>query len=69
MSDGNGATDEWADVTAHFPLGYLFDNVPDWDEFCADVGLNPWLFNEGLALKTDTHGVKISVLRKHGILK
>ena len=50
------------------PLGYLLNHVNDWAVFCMDIGLNPWLLNEGLAMSEDTHDVKIWILRKHGIL-
>lgn len=51
-----------------FPLGYLLEHVNDWDSFCADIGLNPWVLNEGLALSSDTHPVSVAMLKKHGVL-
>ena len=68
MPDDND-NDRWDAVEAELPLGYLLEHVSDWDDFCDEVGLNPWLLNEGRALSTDTHPVRMSVLRKHGILK
>jgi hypothetical protein len=55
-------------IEVELPLGYLLDNCNDWDDFCNDTGLNPWLMNEGIAVSTDTHPVEIGILRKHGIL-
>lgn len=62
-------TDAYDEIKVALPLGYLLYNCPDWDEFCRDVGLNPWLMAEGLASATDTHPVEIRLLRKYGILR
>lgn len=56
------------DLDASLPLGYLLDKCSDWDKFCEETGLNPWLLNEGIADSEDTHHVKIGILRKYGIL-
>lgn len=50
------------------PIGYLLNNVRDWDAFCAETGLNPWVLKEGLAVSEDNYSVSIEVLKKHGIL-
>jgi hypothetical protein len=61
--------DRYDEIEAKLPLGYLFGKCNDWDDFCKDTGLNPWLLNEGIADSRETHPVKIATLRKHGILR
>lgn len=57
------------EIEVALPLGYLLDQCSDWDKFCVETGLNPWVLNEGIASSEDTHYVKIGILRKYGILK
>ena len=59
---------EWSDQKIEIPLGMAFDRCNDWDSFCDDVGLNPWIFNEGLASKDDTESFPLSLLKKYEIL-
>jgi hypothetical protein len=59
--------DKYDEIEVELPLGYLLDKCNDWDDFCEDTGLNPWLLNEGIADSVDTHPVKIGLLRKHGV--
>ncbi len=54
---------------ASLPLGYISDNVGDWDGFCRTVGLNEWCLAEGLANRDELYRVPISVLKKYGIMK
>lgn len=61
--------DKYDEIEVRLPLGYLLDKCDDWDDFCEDTGLNPWLLNEGIADPTDMHPVEIGLLRKHGILR
>lgn len=51
-----------------FTFRYLADHVSDWDEFCAETGLNPWCLSEGLAGSDDTYAAEVGVLKKYGIL-
>ena len=40
----------------------------DWDEFCDDLGLNPWCLNEGLASDDDTITITKEQAVNHGII-
>ena len=60
---------EYDELEAKLPLGYILSACDDWFALCEDCGLNPWLLNEGIAASTDTHPIKISILRKHGVLR
>lgn len=65
----DGEDEKTEDPTASFTFGYLLKNVSDWDKFCDEMGLNPYLLREGLADSEDTCEVPISVLKKYGVLK
>lgn len=54
--------------TIDLPLGWMLEQCRDWDALCADIGLNPWLLNEGLASGEDTHPITIEMAKKHGLL-
>jgi len=60
--------DRIKNVDITLPLHYIFDHCNDWEAFCDEIGLNPWIFNEGLAEKTDTKTIKYEILVKHGVL-
>jgi len=49
------------------PIGWMLDQCNDWDALCDDLGLNPWLLNEGLAMAEDTHPITIGQAKKHGL--
>ena len=56
-------------------LSYIFEQCDDWNKFCEEMGLNPWIFNEGLATETDSANgypdsltITLDQARKHGIL-
>ncbi len=54
---------------AHLPYSYIRDHCYDWDAFCADVGLNPRILDEGLATGNELYIAKITVFQKHNVLK
>lgn len=54
--------------TISLPLGWMKQMCNDWDKLCDDLGLNPWLLNEGLALGEDKHPITISQATRHGLL-
>lgn len=56
------------EVTIDMPLGYLLSSVSNWEEFCDEVGLEPYLLNEGRASENDTWPVSVAVLEKYGVL-
>jgi len=39
-----------------------------WDELCDELGLNPWLLNEGLADGEDTIMIEEEVAKKYGVI-
>lgn len=53
--------------TIQLPLKWMMDNCYNWDELCNELGLNPWMFNEGLAGDDDTHEITIEQARRHGL--
>ncbi len=54
--------------TARFTLGYLKENVSNWDEFCKDAGIDPWCLSEGTS-NAGFVDVDLDVLRKHQIIR
>jgi len=54
--------------TINFTFRYIMDHCNNWDDFCSDAGLNPWLLNEGLAMSSDTYEVPLSLAKLHGII-
>ena len=54
--------------TIELPLGWMLEQCNDWDNLCAELGLNPWLLNEGIADGEDKHPITISQAKKHGLL-
>ena len=55
--------------TISLPLGWMLHQCYDWDKLCDELGLNPWLLNEGRALGEDKHPITIAQAQKHGLLK
>jgi len=51
-----------------FEFGYISDNVCCWDDFCNEVGLNPWLLNEGRAGSSDEYRMTVTVAKKYGLI-
>jgi|TARA_Y100000310_G_scaffold123587_1_gene122338 hypothetical protein len=49
-------------------FGEMLDNCYDWDDLCDELGLNPWLINEGLASSDDEYELDYDVAVKHGIV-
>ena len=54
-------------------LSYIFERCSDWNEFCNEMGLNPWIFNEGLVKEADsanaeTLTITLDQARRHDIL-
>ena len=47
------------------PLGFLADGCDDWNALCNELGLNPWIFNEGLATRDDLQSITLGQCRKH----
>lgn len=54
--------------TIELPLGWMLEQCKDWDNLCVELGLNPWLLNEGRAQGKDTHTITIEQAKKHGLL-
>ena len=53
---------------ATFTIGYLKNSVQDWEGFCHETGLDPWVLAEGKATEHDPYPVAVSILKKYGIL-
>lgn len=46
----------------------MLDKSNNWDDFCTDVGLNPWLLNEGLAEGSEEYTLDLEIAKKHGLV-
>lgn len=56
------------DPEINLSFNFIMNRTDNWYEFCQEVGLNPWILNEGLASGEDVYTAKVSVFKKHGIL-
>lgn len=56
-------------IEIELPLGYMLDRCSDFDALCAELGLNPWLLNEGLANSADTHPITVAQCKRHGVFR
>ena len=54
--------------TINLTFRYILDHCNNWDDFCSDVGLNPWIVVEGLASDSDTYSILLSLAKRHGII-
>ncbi len=56
------------DLVIELPLGFMLEQCNDWDDLCDELGLNPWLLNEGIADSNETHPITINQAKRHGLL-
>lgn len=59
---------KYDDAMIELPLGWMLEQCNDWDNLCDDIGINPWLLNEGIAEGKDMYPLTIAQAKKHGLL-
>lgn len=54
--------------TIDYPFSVMLEFSNNWDDLCDELGLNPYLLNEGIADESDKHPVPLSIAKKYGLL-
>jgi hypothetical protein len=51
-----------------FTVGYLYNHVSDWHDFCTETELNPKCLTDNIVERSYAFPVTVSTLQKYGIL-